>query len=92
VVSDVGEGALDASGGEPEYLSHQFRKLIKALDLPPIRLHDLRHGAATLALAAHTDLKVIQQMLGHSASTPRPTPTPPSYPKWPTPPHRPQRI
>jgi integrase len=51
----------------PEYLSHQFRKLIKALDLPPIRLHDLRHQAATLALAAHTDLKVIQQMLGHSS-------------------------
>jgi integrase len=35
--------------------------------LPPIRLHDLRHGAATLALASHTDLKVIQQMLGHSS-------------------------
>jgi hypothetical protein len=29
--------------------------------------HDLRHGAATLALASHTDLKVIQQMLGHSS-------------------------
>ncbi|HEY6791794.1 MAG TPA: tyrosine-type recombinase/integrase, partial [Trebonia sp.] len=28
---------------------------------------DLRHGAATLALASHTDLKVIQQMLGHSS-------------------------
>ena len=75
--SRIGAGADD--GGEalftyadgrpvrPEYLSHQFRKLIKALDLPPIRLHDLRHGAATLALAAHTDLKVIQQMLGHSS-------------------------
>ena len=36
-------------------------------DLPPIRLHDLRHGAATIALASHTDLKVIQQMLGHSS-------------------------
>jgi len=35
--------------------------------LPPIRLHDLRHGAATLALASRTDLKVIQQMLGHSS-------------------------
>jgi integrase len=52
---------------KPEYLTHRFRQLIKQLDLPPIRLHDLRHGAATLALAAHTDLKVIQQMLGHSS-------------------------
>jgi len=33
----------------PEYLTHRFRGLIRQLDLPPIRLHDLRHGAATLA-------------------------------------------
>jgi len=51
----------------PEYLTHRFRQLVKQLDLPPIRLHDLRHGAATVALAAHTDLKVIQQTLGHSS-------------------------
>jgi integrase len=51
----------------PEYLTHRFRTLIEELDLPPIRLHDLLHGAATLALASHTDLKVIQQMLGHSS-------------------------
>jgi integrase len=30
------------------------------------RTHDLRHGAATLALAAGVDLKVIQATLGHS--------------------------
>jgi hypothetical protein len=41
--------------------------LVHELDLPPIRLHDLRHGAATIALASRTDLKVIQQMLGHSS-------------------------
>jgi len=35
--------------------------------VPPIRLHDLRHGAATLALAAGTDQKVIQAMLGHAS-------------------------
>jgi integrase len=46
----------------PEYLTHRFRTLIRELALPPIRLHDLRHGAATLALASHTDLKVIQQI------------------------------
>ena len=51
----------------PEYLTHRFRQLVRDLDLPPVRLHDLRHGAATLALASHTDLKVIQQMLGHSS-------------------------
>ena len=52
---------------QPEYLTHRFNTLVKGFGLPPIRLHDLRHGAATLALASRTDLKVIQQMLGHSS-------------------------
>jgi integrase len=51
----------------PEYLTHRFRQICMELGLPPIRLHDLRHCAATLALASRTDLKVIQQMLGHSS-------------------------
>jgi integrase len=35
--------------------------------LPPIRLHDLRHGAASLALSAGVELKVVQELLGHSS-------------------------
>lgn len=35
--------------------------------LPPIRLHDLRHGAASLAHAAGADMKAISHMLGHSS-------------------------
>lgn len=35
--------------------------------LPPIRLHDLRHGAATLALSAGVPMKTVQTMLGHSS-------------------------
>jgi Phage integrase family len=31
-----------------------------------VTLHGLRHGAATLALAARVDLKVVQDQLGHS--------------------------
>jgi integrase len=34
----------------PEYLSHRFRTLVKQLGLPPIRLHDLRHGVAARLL------------------------------------------
>jgi len=34
--------------------------------LPPIRLHDLRHGAATLMLAADIDIKIVSDTLGHS--------------------------
>jgi integrase len=51
----------------PDWLSRYFRQLNDASGLPPIRLHDLRHGAASLALAAGADLKVIQDMLGHSS-------------------------
>ncbi|WUV56489.1 tyrosine-type recombinase/integrase [Amycolatopsis sp. NBC_01480] len=32
-------------------------------------MHDLRHGAATLALAAGADMKTVQNMLRHSSIT-----------------------
>lgn len=44
-----------------------FERLVAASGLPPIRLHDLRHGAATLALAGGVDMKVVSEMLGHSS-------------------------
>jgi integrase len=51
----------------PDRLTRTFRKLTAQAGLPPVRLHDLRHGAATLALAAGVDLRVVQDMLGHSS-------------------------
>ena len=53
----------------PNFVTRHFAQLIAVAELPPIRLHDLRHGAATLALAAGTDMKVVQEMLGHSSIT-----------------------
>jgi site-specific recombinase XerD len=41
-------------------------RFIQTCRLPPVRLHDLRHGAASLALAAGADLKTVQDLLGHS--------------------------
>ncbi|MEU7786628.1 tyrosine-type recombinase/integrase [Amycolatopsis sp. NPDC049159] len=35
--------------------------------MPPVRFHDLRHGAATLSLAAGNDLKAVQVLLGHAS-------------------------
>ncbi|WP_376739903.1 tyrosine-type recombinase/integrase [Nocardiopsis dassonvillei] len=58
-----------ARGGPlaPARLSRLFRKLNGESGLPLVRLHDLRHGAATLALAAGVELKVVQAMLGHAS-------------------------
>jgi len=50
-----------------------WTRLLRGLDadsgLPPVTLRGLRHGAATLALAAGTDLKIVQDQLGHSTIT-----------------------
>ncbi|SFC61369.1 site-specific integrase [Streptomyces aidingensis] len=56
----------DGSWLHPGKLTDLFARLVADADLPPIRLHDLRHGAATLMLAAGVDIKVISETLGHS--------------------------
>jgi integrase len=53
----------------PDRMTRMFAKLVAASGLPPVTLHGLRHGAATLALAAGADLKVVQDQLGHSTIT-----------------------
>ena len=50
----------------PDRLTRLFRRRVAESGLPPVTLHGLRHGAATLALAAGTDLKIVQDQLGHS--------------------------
>lgn len=39
-----------------------------ARPLPPIRLHDGRHTAASLALEARVDVKVVSDQLGHATT------------------------
>jgi integrase len=53
----------------PEYVTRHFERLARDAGLPPVRLHDLRHGAATLALARGAGLKTVSEMLGHSTIT-----------------------
>jgi integrase len=56
----------DGSPLHPDTTSHNFVRRAAQLDLPPIRLHDLRHTWATLALETGIHPKVVQERLGHS--------------------------
>lgn len=51
----------------PDRLTRLFAELVGASGPPPVTLHGLRHGAATMALAAGAGLKTVQAMLGHSS-------------------------
>src|SRR5664280_1389268 len=51
---------------DPESVSRYFRQAVKQSMLPPIRLHDLRHTHATLALQAGIHPKVVSGRLGHA--------------------------
>lgn len=54
----------------PEAFSKTYdRRLAREAfaDLPRIRLHDLRHTWATLALVAGVDVKIVSERLGHSS-------------------------
>jgi len=56
--------------GEPTHphtFSRSFERLIVKAGLRPIRLHDLRHTHATLALKAGVPVKVISERLGHES-------------------------
>ena len=50
----------------PAFVSEHFKVLYRQAGLPPVRFHDLRHGAATMLRAAGVDIKTISAILGHS--------------------------
>ncbi len=62
---------FDAKRGGPireSKSSHRYLKpRLKDAKLPSIRLSDLRHVAATLALAAGMSPKIISEQLGHAS-------------------------
>src|SRR4051812_42384557 len=57
----------DGASLHPDFLTRRFHHLVGESVLPPVRLHDLRHGAASLAHCAGVDLKTVRAQLGHVA-------------------------
>jgi integrase len=51
---------------DPESVGRYWRQAVKKTMLPTIRLHDLRHTHATLALQAGVHPKVVSERLGHA--------------------------
>ena len=56
----------DGTPLRPAWISVRFDTLAARAGLPPITLHGLRHGAATMLLAAGQPPKVVSEILGHS--------------------------
>jgi integrase len=50
----------------PDLYSQTFDRLVARLDVPKIRLHDLRHTHATLLIKDGEPLKVVSERLGHA--------------------------
>jgi integrase len=63
---DLAFGDEDGKPLNPIAITRSFRRLVDGAQLRPIRLHDLRHTHATLALQAGVHPKIVSERLGHS--------------------------
>lgn len=46
-----------------------WNKACRQTGIPPLRLHDLRHTAASLMVSAGANVKVVQRQLGHASAS-----------------------
>jgi integrase len=60
---------VDGTPLHPQYVSTTFERLSGQVEVPRIRLHDLRHTCATLLLEQGVALKIVSERLGHSSIT-----------------------
>jgi integrase len=51
------------------HVRRRFNKLLTLAGLPPMRYHDLRHGAASLMAGQGVPVRVAMEMLGHAQIT-----------------------
>lgn len=53
---------------EIETFYRNFKRIASAIGRPDARVHDLRHTAATVAIASGADIKSVQSLLGHATA------------------------
>jgi integrase len=51
---------------DPANLLDDFKRVLVRANLPHMRFHDLRHGAASLLLALNVHPRIVMELLGHS--------------------------
>jgi integrase len=69
--AEAAELVLTTPIGRPingDKLAKRFKAILRRVALPVIRLYDLCHTAATLALSAGIPLKVVAEQLGHASA------------------------
>ncbi|WP_084132838.1 tyrosine-type recombinase/integrase [Actinocatenispora sera] len=57
----------DGTTLHPSRITDAFAIYLRRAGLPPIQLRDLRHGTATLTLAAGIEIRTVSAMLRHSS-------------------------
>jgi integrase len=68
---DAHDLVFKTPSGQPinaDCLAKHFRSILDLAEMPRIRLYDLRHAAATIALAAGVSPKVVSEQLGHAST------------------------
>jgi integrase len=68
---DAADLVFTTANGRPinsDKLAKRFKAILRESGLPAIRLYDLRHTAATLALSAGVPPKVVAEQLGHASA------------------------
>ena len=58
--------AIDGKPMDPDTISDRWARVCEQLDLPRIRLHDLRHTHASILIAKKEDVIKISRRLGHA--------------------------
>jgi integrase len=57
---------LAGAASDPDWVYKEFVRLVRQARIRELPLHHLRHGSASLQLAAGVDIAIVSKRLGHS--------------------------